>query len=688
MQKMPWNFRVPALAAASMLVCLQAVAQTTDGSHTVAVSTQAAPVEESFSISTPGTYTVTLTDIGAASSLPLTSAQLAVNYGTTVVGSLTSTSGQTSWSTTFNAASAGTYSLHVVGVPGAFGSGSIGLAVTNSGGTAVTLPFSSANLTLPNTGTSTPVGYFIDTFQVPADGSYVITLADMQLPAALAQLSAGVTDPENPTQTLVTTLSPNTGSTTATATVTLKSGENYQIFAGGQAVTSVGAGLYGVYVTSASGGAPAYSHSVPVGTMAAIASPNLTAGSSYTLSLTDLKAPSVALAQEGAAVTINGQAVSELPAAGTATAFAVSTSATYQVFAFGTPAANSQGSYALTLQPSSGAAAVSVARGVSDPASEIDAYSYDTSIVTSEAYEFNLADFGYPANLTSLAALAVQSGAQLGTTLTSAGQTSVTPATGPMSLLVFAQPATTASSNGVPGGLFGLDLLASGAATPAFQTSQGVGNLFSVQTVSITKGGYYQAQVADLKFPAAFANLSVIVTQGITLVGENFGGTLTFNATSGDYLVNMITTPDSTAGAGTYSLVVSAVPNAASVSLQAASTSVTSGSTVQLSYTLTNITSCTAASNPTGAWSGTITQSGKFTTPALTSTTTFTLTCTGADGTTQTGTATVTVTSVTSTGGSGSKNGGGAIDVDLLALLLGALALRLSARWPLTRRIH
>ena len=693
MLKMPWTFGVPAIAAACMLVCVEGHAQTApllDVTHSVAVSTQAVPVDESFTITETGTYQVTLTDFGAQIGAPLASAQLAVSFNNAIVGTpLTSTSGTSPWSTTFTAAATGTYMLHVVGTPGTGpGSGLIGINVTSTTDSTQTFPFS-ANLALPSSGAASLVGYMSDTFQVPASGTYQITLTDMQLPAALTTLTAGISNPTNPSNSLVTTVSADTGANTQTVTVTatLQSGVAYEIFAGGQASTSVGAGLYGVNVSG--GGAVIYSRTVPVGSTTLINSPTLAAGS-YTLGVTDLTYPT-ALTQEGAAVTLNGQAVSALSAAGTGTAFAVSASAAYQVFAVGTPASNSQGSYALTLTPSSGAPVISVARGVSDPASSVVAYSYDTSIVTPETYEFNLADFGYPSNLTAVSAIAVQAGARLGTALTSAGQTSVTPVTGPMSLLVFAQPAATASSNGVAGGLFGLDLQASGAATPAFQTSQGVGNLFSVQTVTIPSGGFYQAQVTDLKFPAAFANLSVIVTQGITLVGENFGGTLTFNATSGDYLVSLVTTPDPTAGAGTYSLVVGAAPASASVSLQAAATTVTAGATTTLKYTISGVTSCAATSSPSGVWSQSgITTSGSFTTPALTSTTTFTLTCTGDDGSTVPQSVTVNVTPATSTG-SGSKNGGGSIGTDLLALLFGALVLRLTGRAGLTpdmRRIH
>ena len=455
----------------------------------------------------------------------------------------------------------------------------------------------------------------------------------------------------------------------------LQSGVTYQIFAGGQVSTTAGAGLYGVNISASGATTPVYSHVTPVGAVTTIGSPSLSAGN-YSLSVADLHYPTT-LTQLGAAVTFNGQVVTTQNASGTTIPFIVPATATYQIFAYGIPASNGQGSYGVGLTPASGAPIISVARGVSDPASSIVAYSYDTSIVTAEAYQFNLADFGYPASLTTVSAAAAQSGVVLGNPLTSAGQTNITPALGPMSMVVFAQPAATTSSTGVPGGLFGLDIEASGAATPVFQASQGVGNLFSVQTATVTTGGYYQVAVTDLKFPLAFANLSVIVTQGITKVGSNFGGTLSFNATAGDYLINLVTTPDSTAGAGTYSLVVGAAPPAASVSLQPSATSVSSGGTVTLSWQSTGTTSCSASSTPGGVWSGSIGLSGTFTTPGLTSTTVFTVTCVGSDGSTPSESTTVTVASTSGSGGGGGH--GGSIDIELLALLLVALALRLGA---------
>src|ERR1700722_50940 len=102
MLKMPWTFGVPAVAAALMLVCAECHAQTApllDVTHTVAVSTQAVPVEETFTITETGTYQVTLTDFGAQIGAPLASAQLAVSFNNATVGTpINSTSGASPWS--------------------------------------------------------------------------------------------------------------------------------------------------------------------------------------------------------------------------------------------------------------------------------------------------------------------------------------------------------------------------------------------------------------------------------------------------------------------------------------------------------------------------------------------------------------------------------------------------------------
>jgi hypothetical protein len=681
---MSWTNGARALAAACMFVCFDSYGQTSqplvNQVHTVASATQAAPVEQPVSIPSAGTYQVTLTDLGAQltpNAAPLVSAELAITSGNAVVGTpLVATSG----STTFTASAAGTYTIHVVGTPGTgAGSGRIGLLVTNTVTNAQVGSYIDA-LVVP-AGALTNVARVSDSFTVPAAGSYQVTLTDMQLPVPLTILTLAILAPGSTTLLAdLSTDSTQNPAAVATATVSLQPGIKYDLVAGGQAGGAVSAGLYGINVSPAGGGAAVYSNTVPVGAVTSVSLPALTAAS-YTLSVADLAFPT-ALAQAAAAVTLNGQSVAQLSATGTSTAFSA-TAVTYQLFAVGVPAPGGQGSYNLSVQPVNGTPVLNIARAVSDPASGVFAYSFDTS-ASAGTYSLDLADFGYPASLTSIQAAAVQAGALLpgssnGANTTSqsgAGSLTIMPVAAPVSLLVFAQPAPAATSGASAGGLFGIDLTESGAGAPAFQTSQGVGQLFSVATATVSTGGSYQAVVADLGFPANFANLAVIVTRGTSKIGSIFGGgTLQFNATGGDYLINFVAQPNSTAEAGTYSLVVEQAPAAATATLQASATSVSSGGTVTLTWSSANTSSCTASSSPAGAWSGTLVAGGgTATSAALTATTTFTLSCVGTDGTSPSQTVTVNVTPSSS-----SHNGGGAIGWDVVVVLLGLLTLRVLA---------
>jgi hypothetical protein len=689
---MSWTNGARALAAACMFVCFDSYVQAdqplVSQVHTVAATTLAVPVEETFSITAAGTYQVTLTDLGAQLSTPapLVSAELAVTTGNAVVGTpIVNTAGSTSWSTTFTASAPGTYMLHVVGAPSTDpntkaalpGSGPITMLVTNTANNSQVAAFS-GTLALPATGTPSNVGSLNDTFTVSAAGNYLVTLTDMQVPATLKTLTLAITQGA----TLLTdpAFATSAGSPTATTTLALQPGVTYQIFGGGLEGDTASGGLFGVNISPSGGGTPAYTNTIPVGAVISVGTPALTAAS-YTLTFADLAFPA-ALGQAAAAVTLNGQSVAQLTATGTTSSFSA-TATNYQVFAMGLPASGSQGSYSLSVQPVGGTPVLNVARAVSDPTSGVYAYSFDSN-ATASGYSLDLADFGYPASFSSIQAAAVQAGALVPgsgggsstTSLNGAGSLSITPAAGPISLLVFAKPAP-ATSSAAAAGLFGIDLTETGAGAPAFQTSQGVGQLFSVQTATVATGGSYQAVVTDLGFPANFANLAVIVTRGTSKIGSIFGGgTLTFNATGGDYLINFVAQPSSTAQAGTYSIVVAASPPAATATLQASPTSVSSGGTATLTWSSANTSSCTASSSPAGAWSGTVATAGTATSAALTATTTFTLTCVGTDGTSPSQTATVTVTADTTTG----HNGGGAIGADVIALLLGTLGLRLVGR--------
>ncbi|HKD54543.1 MAG TPA: hypothetical protein VKB72_10030 [Steroidobacteraceae bacterium] len=614
-------------------------------------------MEETFAVSTAGNYQITLTDLGAAltPSAPLSSVKLAVTSGATLVGTPLLAAGSTTISAT-----PGSYVIHVIGSPGSVpGSGPIGIAVSNTASNDVVASFSDT-LAPPPQALSNSVAVLDDTFTATG-GSYTVSLADLQLPQGqslttltLLLIAQGDTSP--------LAILPDPTTHALTATVTLSSGVTYSVFAIGQAGANATGGLFSAIVAPAGGGAPVYARTRAIGGTLNVGSPALSAGN-YTFNLNDLSSPA-ALSQVQAMVVLNGVPAATLPGAGTQNFAAVG--ATYDVFAFATPAtATGAGSYALAVLPQpGGAAALDVARAVATPGGALSAYSFDATLSAAGTYTLAVADFANPAALTSLQVLAAQNGALLGAPVvpvSGKGSGSITAASGPITVLGFAQ-ATSA------GGLFGADLTASGADSPVYEVTQGVGNLFQARRISITSAGAYAVTATDLGFPANFANYDTIVTQGTSQIGSIFGGgTFNFTATAaGNYFINFIAQPTGPDQAGTYGLSVATAPAAPVVTLSVDHTQVASGSTVDVIWSSQNATTCTAS----GGWSGSKPVSGTATSAALLQDTTFTLSCTGAGGT-QSKSATVTVTAAASGGG------GGAVSPAALLLLLAVLSLRL-----------
>ena len=627
--------------------------------HTIAAPMTAVPIEHDFTISQAGTYQVTLTDLGASltPAAPLAAVKLAVSGGGALVGTPLVGAG----TLTLSNLAPGTYVLHVVGTPGNVpGSGPIGIAITASDMTQV-VAFEDV-LALPSQALPNGEAVLDDSFTAPASGSYTVSLNDLKLPQSLTTLTLLLIAQGSATP--VVTL-PDNGA--LQAPVTLSSGVTYRILAVGQADASANAGLYSAVVT-ASGGAVVYGRAVPVGGTLHLGSPVFAAGG-YTLSLADLAFP-VALTQVGAVLLSNGQSVTGagLNAAGSSNFTAVA--GTYEAYAAAgaETAAPGAGSYALQVLPQGGGSPVlAVARGVTASGSALTAFSFDTNIPAAGSETLNLADFQFPAALSSLQLAAVQGGALAGTPLSAAGNINIAATSGPLSLVAFA-----AAGSGTAGGLFGIDVAPGGGGAAAFDVTQAVGAIFTTQKITVTAAGAYAVTATDLGFPATFANFDAIVTQGTTQAGSIYGGgTFNFTATPGDYYVNIIAQSTGSDQAGTYALAVAGAPPAPTVTLTVDRPQVATGSSVDLTWSSQNATSCTAS----GGWSGTEPTSGTATTATLTESTTFTLACTGPGGTTSQS-VTVTVTQ----GGSG-HGGGGTLDPALLAALGLLLAHACSRRY-------
>jgi hypothetical protein len=618
--------------------------------HTVAAATTGVPVEETFSVATAGTYTVTLTDLGASlpTPAPLASVKLAVTnssdevVGTPLVGAGT---------LTLSSLSAGSYQIHVVGMPGNTpGSGPIGLEVENSGATQIA-SFQDT-IALPSQQLPNGEGALDGHFTVSASGNYTVTLSDLQLPQSLSTLSL--------------LLVPQGGSPLVTlamagqSTVALTAGVTYDIFAVGAAASSTSGGLFSATVTPSGGGAAVFAQAIAVGTTTQVANPALAAGSDK-LVLNDLSYPA-ALSQLGAVLLLNGQPVATLSAAGSQTFTA--SAGTYNLFAAGTAptASPGAGSYAVQISPAGGGAFLfGAARPVVAAGSTLSPYSFDTSLSAAGSYAAELVDFQFPTALSSLRLAAVQNGALLGTPLAAAGKITMNGAAGAVSLIAFAQAAGG-------GGLFGIGVSPAAGGAAVYGVTQGVGAVFSSQQFSITAARSYSVVTNDLGFPATFANYDTIVTQGTQAAAKVYGSSsVNFPATSGTYFVNVLAQPTGSDEAGTYAIEISPAPSPPTVTLTVDNSKVSSGSTVDLIWSSQNATGCTAS----GGWSGSQALSGTATSAALTSDTTFTLTCTGAGGS-QAQSVSVTVSAASSGGG-----GGGAIDIDLLAMLSALMFLRM-----------
>lgn len=669
-----------ALAASAGALAQTPLAMTV---HTVTALSQPPAVEQNFTVTSAGSVSVTLTDLGSKLASPLTPAPLAsvamaVTQGSTVVGTPVTAQGT---AITFTAAANTTYTIHVVGLPGTqAGSGPIEEDVADSGGNRIFTHIDT--LSVPSQQPST-VGILADNVSVPASGPYTVAFTDLGFPASL-QVSALLLI-DNTTSTSV--VLDNPPSTSFTSTVTLTAGDAYQIIAYGVEAAGQSGGLFGVSFTPASGPA-IYSKLLPVGSVTLLqTSVSGTARSSFalgasqaTLSLTNLTFPTVPLTSVGAVVvdaTTQTLAAAAVSGTGAQNITAPNASDTYEVYAYAVPDATANdGSYSVVVQQGTSFPFID-AQAVSG-SSTIQAFSFETGIASAGSYTLTLTDFKFPVGLTADAVAAVQNG-QLVKSMNAAGNVSASLAQGPVILLAFGaeggQPASP--------GLMGIDLSPAGGGASLFDVTEGIGAGFSSTTFTAQSAQSLQANVADLAFPAPLASLNLAVTSGTTLVGSiasaGSSGSFPFKSTANTaYTVNVLAAPATPTSsqqesAGTYAMSVEPAPV---VTLTPSSMSITSGGTVSLSWTAQNATSCTASASPSNsAWSGSESPTGgPVTTSAISADTTFTLSCTGGGGTAS-ATATVSVKAASS-GSSGKSGGGGALDLATLLALAALVALR------------
>jgi hypothetical protein len=497
------------------------------------VAADQTPTTQVFTISTAGTYSVTLTDSSPA---PLASLQLAIATpsatllhlsaaGTMSMGSVMLQPGlyyEQVLATPSNTAIGGSFSAAITTATGA------AVPVTPVGGATPANVFVGA---VAGSGAAPPAGQSVlqTQFTVVSTGTYQLTWADLGFPAALqpASLDIAVWNQATP-GTLQFAQSNLTPGTVALGTF---SPGTYELVVIAQAAPPANAGLYTLTIGT---GAPpnAFAETVPVGTLLPASTVNLQNGATLSLTLGDLAWPAALAASSLQAVLVQGATVLQTPVGPGTYNIANVPAGSVQLFVAAQPAAGGEGSYAATL--SNGATELlDIAEPVTD--SSHYGYTYITSIAGG-SYQLGLTDFAEPAALSSAGIAAEQRGVELGSVSTSGASAPLAPQpqTGVLNLIAFAAPSAQA-------GLFGLALTASSSGAVTYQTTQGVGADFSTQQFSITSAGNYQMTLTDLGFPASFGTLHAIVTSGAQSAGHiDAGGEFTFQATPGNYTLNVL----------------------------------------------------------------------------------------------------------------------------------------------------
>jgi hypothetical protein len=655
---------IPVLAGAIALLLVSTVqgAPLLDTVKLIADSVaaeQAAPAAQTFTVTIPGDYTVELIDLRSPAALTA----LSVAVATSTASAVQLTAPGTSATKTVTLA-AGSYTVQPLATASANSPGTFSVVVTPKGTAKILFQYQWA---IAAAGVTPPAGQSLlsTTFKVTQGGNYTVQVTDQNFPTALGSLLLTITPHGSPVQLCTFNLG-----VTPPCQLSLGPGGVYDIFAIAQPDAAALKGLYSINIVGGtSGTAVAYASTVAAGTFAAPVTVQAPAAGAVSVALNDLSYPAPlasfqAVVVQGASVlqSINApQTVNvNIPAAGVA-----------QIYYVAAPGGSGEGSFAAYLTMAN-AALLDTAVAVVD-ANHLG-YTFSTILQNAGAYQFTVTDFKIPAPLTSLDALAEQTGATLATGI---GPTNIAAVkTGSVNFVVFTAVPTAGASS-----LFGVDFGVVGSLDSVFEITQGVGAAFRSQTVDIIQsGGQYVAQLTDLEFPAKLAQVWLIGTRGQSVVTQIIGtGKVAFGVpSSGTYVINVLAQVAAGTHYGLYGLNLDVAPPVPTVTLTASPTNINSGETVTLTWSSTNANTCTAVGG--AGWTGQLaTTSGTMTTSALMANTTFSLTCTGDGGTSAPTTVLVTVMQPSS-GGSGG-GGGGIGGADLLLLALAVL-------WGFHRRGH
>jgi hypothetical protein len=632
MKRMKWS-----LLLLSYLHVAHAVTPVNDA-KVVSASKQLAtmvPTATSFTVATAGTYTLTLTDVqknspGNGQGDVFSSLSVVVSQGSQLIKNLVLPTALPTINASLTLA-AGQYQVQVLGIT----SGISQYGVELKDASNVSVWTDSAVVTAPATDDFSSLQ---QTLTLVAGQSYTVTLSDRIFPTALTALQASIVQAGN----VVVCSSLIAAASSATCTFTASNISNQLVVVAEKAAS--GAGLYSVKVTNNTTGAVAYAATLPLGAMPDPVAVNLPAVDGYSLSSIDFSSPA-ALSSFKLALVQGGELLAKQTATGAGLAFNGATG-TADLYVIANAAVGAAGMYSVIVTRA-GSPIANVVDAVTDRATTgLEGFQFSITLPTAGNYSLQLHDFAFPQALSTLSASASRNGVVLGT-LSAQGTLSITnAAAGELNIAVLAKPGTAGAA-----GLFGINLAASGSATPLLEKTQGVGGGFTSRDVTVSAADHFLINATDFAAPAALNQLRVVMTRGSNLVGSIFGGgSFGFDATPGIYTLSFISTAQSSAGYGMYGVSMATAPT---VTLSANPTSVISGNSSTLTWSAADASTCAAS----GGWSGNKAISGTATVGPLSTNTTYTLTCTGVGGSAAKST-TVTIQAATdsSSGGGGTTS--------------------------------
>jgi hypothetical protein len=639
-------FQLPAkrFVAFAICCCVLGVAHATDPlpaeTRLVAASSAATSTQLSFNIPAAQDLIVTFTDLQIPAAL--VSASVVIAQGAAIAGTAQLAAPATSATVSLPAAT-GDYTLTVFGVPNpgfSVGTFTVCVAPQASPSNCIQNASLSGNITAQSTANDPTVSTLSASLAVTAAGSYTFNFRDLQFPVALSMA---------PNMALFQGSTPIGLNITSGSALTLSPG-TYTLLAIAQADQSIKSGLFGITI-SGPGTGPLLDTAVPVGLTNAAQPFNNPTSQSVTLKVSDYGFPGP-LASASALLTVGGSAVGTASAAGGAMSFAAPAGG-LQLWTYGRAGAT-PGTFSADVAGSTDL--FTTAQGV-PLAGSTYAYAFVSPPLTAGPYQATAADLQFPSQLTGLAFAVAQNGAIVQQSPTAAS-INFNATAGNAILLVSAQTPASGSASG--NGLLDVNLQTTGASAQlVFDKTQGVSStaaLFDAQTINLGVNASFDASLTDLKFPAQFDNLALVVSRGSEVLGKIYGGgVFSFPGSPGSYQLTFIATPAAQDQFGLYG--VSVVFSLPVVTLTSNVASAATDSTVSLSWTASNASNCTASG---GNWSGSKTASSGTEAVILAATTTYTLSCTGTGGATA---QSVTVTATPKP----TSSGGGSIDCALLA---------------------